>query len=204
MGGHLVSWPPDHVFRYLRQLVHPLSLSNGPQQNFLEFTKRMTGSAFSQYLEGLHPGDKVIMKGPNGDFSFKGIANEIVCLVGGIAISPILSMLADSASRHDRRRITLIYGNRDDDDVPFIDELEKFPLAGLRVAHVSQRSFDKVRAYQGRITAKIIRSEVRSDLQEATFLISGPPVMVREMEEQLALLGVSCSKIRVERLLGYT
>ncbi|MCI5210097.1 MAG: FAD-dependent oxidoreductase [Candidatus Electrothrix sp. ATG2] len=184
-------------------LVHPLSFSSGPQQDFLEFTKRMTGSAYSQYLEGLHPGDEVIMKGPNGDFSLKGIANDIVCLAGGIGITPIQSMLVDSAFRHDRRRITLIYGNRDDDDVPFADDLVKFSLSGLRVVHVLERSFGKVQAYQGRINAKIIRSEVRSDLQEATFLISGSPVMVGAMEEQLALLGVSSSRIRVERLLGY-
>ena len=184
-------------------LVHPLSFSNGPQQDFLEFTKRMTGSAYSQYLEGLYQGDQVIMKGPNGDFSMADIPNDIVCLAAGIGITPIRSMLIDAASRHDRRRITLIYGNADDDDVAFADELEKLHLPGFRVVHVLSRSFEGKKAYQGRINSKIIRSEVTADLQEATFLISGPPVMVREMEEQLALLGVSSSRIRVERFLGY-
>jgi len=187
-------------------LVHPLSFSNGPQQDFLEFTKRMTGSAYSQYLEGLYPGDAVTMKGPNGDFSMTDISNDIVCLAGGIGITPIQSMLVDSASRHDRRRITLIYGNADDDDVAFADELaklQKLHLPGFQVVHVLGRSSGKMQAYQGRINSKIIRSEVTADLQEATFLISGPPVMVREMEEQLALLGVSSSRIRVERFLGY-
>ncbi|MCW5202498.1 FAD-dependent oxidoreductase [Desulfobulbus sp. US1] len=188
-------------------LVHPLSFSNGPQQDFLEVTKRMTGSAYSQYIEGLYPGDEVIMKGPNGDFSMADISNDIVCLAGGIGIAPIRSMLVDSASRHDRRRITLIYGNSDDDDVPFAEELEelqKMHLPGFRVTHVLGRSLGKMQACQGRIDSKVIRSEVTADLQEATFLISGPPVMVREMEEQLALLGVSSSRIRVERFLGYT
>jgi ferredoxin-NADP reductase len=188
-------------------LVHPLSFSNGPQQDFLEFTKRMTGSAYSQYLEGLYPGDEVIMKGPNGDFFMADIPNDIVCLAAGIGITPIRSMLIDSASRHDRRRITLIYGNADDDDVPFADELgkmKKLHLPGFRVVHVLGRSLGKMQACQGRIDSKIIRSEVTADIQEATFLISGPPVMVREMEEQLSLLGVSSSRIRVERFLGYT
>ena len=188
-------------------LVHPLSFSDGPQQDFLEVTKRMTGSAYSQYLEGLYPGDEVIMKGPNGDFSMADIQNDIVCLAAGIGITPIRSMLVDSASRYDRRRITLIYGNADDDDAPFAEELEelkKMHLPGFRVAHVLGRSLGKIQAYQGRIDSKIIRFEVTADLQEATFLISGPPVMVREMEEQLALLGVSSSRIRVERFLGYT
>ncbi|WPD21970.1 MAG: FAD-dependent oxidoreductase [Candidatus Electrothrix scaldis] len=185
-------------------LVHPLSLSSGPQQDFLEFTKRMTGSAYSQYLEGLYPGDEVIMKGPNGDFSMTGIANDVVCLAAGIGVTPLLSMLIDAADKNDRRRITLIYGNADDDDVPFADELEKLRLSNFRVIHVLRRSLGKIRAYQGTIDTKVIRSEMDVDLQDATFLISGPPIMVREMEGQLALLGVSSSRIRVERFLGYT
>lgn len=185
-------------------LVHPLSFSNGPEQDFLEFTKRMTGSAYSQYFEGLYPGDRVIMKGPNGDFSMQDIPNDIVCLVAGIGITPIQSMLIDLSARNDRRRITLIYGNADDDDVAFVDELRKLRLPHFRVVHVLRRSLGKVPAYQGKINSKIIRSEVDVDLQDATFLISGPPIMVREMKEQLALLGVSSSRIRVERFLGYT
>ncbi len=184
-------------------LVHPLSLSNGPQQDFLEFTKRMTGSAYSQYLQGLYPGDEMIVKGPNGDFSMQGMSNDIVCLVAGIGITPIFSMLLDSASRNDRRRITLIYGNTGDDDIAFIDELAQLSLPGLRVAHVLQRASGKVQAYQGKIDSKIICSEITADLQATTFLLSGPPVMIREMEKQLALLGVSSSRIRVERFLGY-
>lgn len=184
-------------------LVHPLSFSHEPQQDFLEFTKRMTGSAYSQYLEGLYPGDEVIMKGPNGDFSMQGIANDIVCLAVGIGITPILSMLLDAASRYDRRRITLIYGNVDDENIAFFDELQKISLPGFRVVHVLQCSSEKIQAQLGRIDSKVIRSEITVDLQAATFLISGPPIIVREMEEQLALLGVSSSRIRVERFLGY-
>ncbi|MCI5218742.1 MAG: xylene monooxygenase, partial [Candidatus Electrothrix sp. LOE2] len=149
---------------------------------------------------------EVIIKGPNGDFSMTGIPNDIVCLAGGIGIAPVRSMLADSVSRYDRRRITLIYGNADDNDVAFADELEKLQklqLPGFRVVNVLRRSSGKMQAYQGRINSKIIRSEIKVDLQDATFLISGPPVMVREMEAQLALLGVSSSRIRVERFLGY-
>jgi ferredoxin-NADP reductase len=184
-------------------LVHPLSFSNSPQHDFLEFTKRMTGSAYSQYLEGLYPGDEVIIKGPNGDFSMQGITNDIVCLVCGIGITPIFSMLLEASSRHDRRNITLIYGNTDDTDIAFLDELKQLTLARLRVIHLLQRASEKIQAHQGRIDSKIIRSEMTTDLQAATFLISGPPAMVRDMQEQLSLLGVSSSQIRVERFLGY-
>ena len=184
-------------------LVHPLSFSHEPQQNFLEFTKRMTGSAYSQYLEGLYPGDEVIIKGPNGEFSMQGIANDIICLAVGIGITPLISMLLDAASRHDRRRITLIYGNVDDENIAFFDELQNISLPSFRVIHVLQSSSKKIPAQQGRIDAKMICSIIPADLQAAAFLISGPSMMVREMEEQLALLGVSSSQICVERFLGY-
>ncbi|MCI5121895.1 MAG: hypothetical protein D3908_12025 [Candidatus Electrothrix sp. AUS4] len=81
--------------------------------------------------------------------------------------------------------------------------MEKLRLSRFRVVHVLGRSLGKMRACQGTIDTRVIRSEVNVDLQDATFLISGPPIMVREMEGQLALLGVSSSRIRVERFLGY-
>ncbi len=58
-------------------------------------------------------------------------------------------------------------------------------------------------AYEGVITSRIIREEATADLQSSTFLISGPPIMVKAMKEQLALLGVGSDQIRFDRFLGY-
>ena len=86
----------------------------------------------------------------------------------------------------------------------FADELEDLHLPHFRIIHVLRRSSGRMPAYKGRIDTKVIRSEMDVDLQDATFLISGSPVMVKETEGQLALLGVSSSRVRVERFLGYT
>ncbi|XOF33535.1 MAG: FAD-dependent oxidoreductase [Candidatus Electrothrix sp. YB6] len=185
-------------------LVHPLSFSDGPQKDYLEFTKRMTGSVYCQYLEGLYPGDRITVKGPIGSFSMRDIVNDIVYIVGGIGITPIRSMLAEAVHQRDRRRITLLYGNLNDDDIAFSRELAELPLPGFRLVHVLQHSWGKVEARQGFITSRIIEEEVTADIQSSTFLVSGPPAMVKAMEEQLFLLGVLENQIRLDRFLGYS
>jgi ferredoxin-NADP reductase len=196
-GQYMLLWPEPGG-----SLAHPLSFSDAQQQDFLEFTKRMTGSAYCQMLEKLRPGDTVMAKGPLGHFSAEGIAEEIVCIAGGIGITPIRSILAEMAQRNDSRRVTLIYGNADEADIAFAEELAALALPQFRLAHVLQRPGSRLKAHSGFITAEIIRAETR-DLSAATFLISGPPVMVKAVETQLAGLGVGAERIRTDRFLGY-
>ncbi|MCW5201019.1 FAD-dependent oxidoreductase [Desulfobulbus sp. F4] len=186
-------------------LVHPLSFSDGPQAEYLEFTKRLSGSAYCQALERLRPGDRVMAKGPLGSFSAEGITGRIVCIAGGIGITPIRSILVDLAQRQDRRPVTLLYGNLDENDIAFADELARLSLADFRLVHVLQRMGGGLgqEARAGMINAEIIRSEV-PDLSEATFLVSGPPAMVKAVESQLAALGIGPEQIRTDRFLGYS
>lgn len=197
-GQYMLLWPEPGG-----SLVHPLSFSDGPQEDFLEFTKRMTGSAYCQLLERLRPGDVVTAKGPVGSFSAEGSSGRIVCIAGGIGITPIRSILAAMAQRQDTRPVTLIYGNLDENDIAFATELAELALPQFRLVHVLQHPGGRLKAHSGLISAEIIRSEV-PDLTSATFLISGPPVMVKAMEGQLAALGISPEHIRTDRFLGYS
>ncbi len=196
-GQYMLLWPEVGG-----SLVHPLSFSDGPQQDFLEFTKRMTGSPYCQALETLRPGDMVIAKGPLGQFSAADIIEEIVCIAGGIGITPIRSILTDMAQQDDHRRLTLLYGNAEESDIAFAEELAALPLPQFRLAHVLQKTGNRLKAHSGFITADIIRTEI-SDLATATFLVSGPPVMVKAIETQLVELGVGPEHIRTDRFLGY-
>ncbi|MGR0481663.1 MAG: ferredoxin--NADP reductase [Candidatus Electronema sp. V4] len=196
-GQYMLLWPEPGG-----SLVHPLSFSDGPDRDFVEFTKRMTGSAYCQVLERLRPGDMVMAKGPLGHFSAEGIAEDIVCIAGGIGITPIRSILADMAQRLDPRPVTLIYGNADETDIAFAEELAALPLPQFRLAHVLQKTDGRLKAYAGLISTEIIRAETQN-LDAATFLLSGPPVMVKAVETQLAGLSISPEQIRTDRFLGY-
>jgi ferredoxin-NADP reductase len=195
-GQYMLLWPESSG-----SLVHALSFSDSPQHEFLEFTKRITGSAYCRALEALRPGDQITAKGPLGSFSADG-AERIVCIAGGIGITPIRSILSELAHQRDHRPVTLIYGNLDERDIAFADELAALQLPDFRLIHVLQKPSGAVKAHAGFITAEIIRSEV-SRLEESTFLLSGPPVMVKAVEAQLTGLRVSPERIRTDRFLGY-
>ncbi len=193
----MLLWPEPNG-----NLVHPLSFSDGPQKDFLEFTKRMTDSPYCQILEALRPGDQSTAKGPLGSFSAEGLAGNIVCIAGGIGITPIRSILADLAQQPDRCSVTLIYGNSDENDIAFAQELATLNLPDFRLVHVLQKNNSNLPAYTGFINAEIIRAEVQ-ELEASTFLLSGPPVMVKAVESQLAVLNISPEQIRTDRFLGY-
>ncbi|WP_417912237.1 ferredoxin--NADP reductase, partial [Candidatus Electronema sp. TJ] len=115
---------------------------------------------------------------------------------------PIRSILADLAHRHDRRIVTLIYGNQDENDIAFAEDLTGLALPQFRLIHVLQHPGGRLKAHAGLISAEIIRSEL-PELDEAIFLISGPPMMVKAVESQLASLGIGPEQIRTDRFLGY-
>jgi ferredoxin-NADP reductase len=182
--------------------VHPLSLSDGPQQDFLEFTKRMTGSEYCAALEALKPGGQITLHGPFGSFGLREEDKALVFLAGGIGITPIRSILAELARQQDQRPLVLVYGNSDAEDIAFDQELRALPLPQLHLVHVLQQASERI-AHTGFITAEIIQMEAEEHLHNATFFVSGPPVMVKTVEKHLASLAIPAAQIRTDRFLGY-
>lgn len=185
-------------------LVHPLSMSEAPEETgFLEFTKRLTGSAFCDRLQSLVSGDVFKVKGPAGHFTLDGSEKTLVLLAGGIGITPIRSILKSLAERASRPAKTiLIYGNLNAADIAFRGEMEGVVLPGYRLVHVLADPQGVVGAYRGFISAEIIAAAV-ADFKEATFMVSGPPVMVGAMQKNLASFGVAPEQVRTDIFLGY-
>ncbi|MBU4263108.1 MAG: FAD-dependent oxidoreductase [Proteobacteria bacterium] len=185
-------------------LVHPLSLSDSPDETgFLEFTKRMTGSSFCRKLQELTAGDIITLKGAMGRFTLDGSEQILVFLAGGIGITPIRSILKTLAKRQDHPgKAILIYGNVNEADISFREELEGLALPGYRVVHVLADTKGVPGAHQGYISAEIISREV-PDLKNTIFMVSGPPVMVDAMQKNLVGLGATEEQIRSDVFLGY-
>jgi ferredoxin-NADP reductase len=185
-------------------LVHPLSLSEAPaERDFLEFTKRLTGSPFCDKLQGLAAGEVFKVKGPSGHFTLDGSEKSLVLLAGGIGITPIRSILKSLTGQTARPAQTiLIYGNLHAADIAFREELEGLGLPGYRLVHVLADPQGVAGSYRGYITDEIIAAVV-ADLEGATCMVSGPPVMVAAMQKNLAGLGVAPGQIRTDIFMGY-
>jgi len=184
-------------------LMHPLSLSDCPEKKYLEFTKRMTGSPYCLALEDLKQGTSITIKGPMGKFSHAGGSGPLVFLAGGIGITPIRSILKHierSGSEH--RKIILIYGNQDETDIAFGSELEELNLRQFTLIHVLIDPKSGWSGDTGFISEAIITREV-PDPKSATFLVSGPPIMVETMSKTLQVLQVNKNSIRTDVFLGY-
>ncbi len=187
------------------KLVHPLSLSNCPEEaEFIECTKRMTGSPYCGRLESLEQGETVSVKGPVGKFCFANSSETLVMIAGGIGITPIRSILTSLEKKKGNiGTVILIYGNLNRKDIAFRDELENLKLPHYHLVHVLSDTTGMENAYQGFINADIISKEVPKS-SNAHYMISGPPVMIEAIKKSLATIDVTEDRIRTDIFLGYS
>ena len=186
------------------KLVHPLSLSSSPEDSeFIEFTKRMTESSYCMKLKSLVKGETIMVKGPLGKFMPSESTNNLVLIAGGIGITPIRSILATFEKRkNNTAKIVLIYGNLNIDDISFKDELENLTLSNYHLVHVLSDTNGVENAYQGFINADIISKEV-SNIHNAQYLVSGPPVMVEAINKALTSIDVKEEQVLTDKFIGY-
>lgn len=186
-------------------LAHPLTISSSPKETeYLEFTKRMTGSDYCQRLESLKKGENINVKGPLGRFCFDYDSGTVVMIAGGIGITPFRSILTNLAGNMKKPcSIILLYGNLHKEDIAFRDELENLSIPQYRLIHVLSDPTGVENAYQGFVTSEIIAREI-PDWTTAHHMVSGPPVMVAAIKEALLTLNVEEKKIRTDVFLGYT
>jgi ferredoxin-NADP reductase len=186
------------------ELIHPLSLSNCPDDaEFVEFTKRMTGSPYCDRLKSLKKGETISIKGPFGQFCFADSKGTLVLIAGGIGITPLRSILTSLEKKKGKSgTIILIYGNLNTEDIAFRDELENLKLPDYHLVHVLSDTTGMENAYQGFINADIISQEVPKS-SNAHYMISGPPVMVEAIKKALASIDVAEDQIRTDIFLGY-
>jgi len=96
------------------------SFSNSPTEtDYIEFTKRLTESEFSNGLNKLKPGDWAKIKAPYGNFIFNEEYKKIAFLSGGIGITPIRSISKYIVDKGMSTDMVLLYGNNTQKDIPF-------------------------------------------------------------------------------------
>jgi glycine betaine catabolism B len=185
------------------------SFSNSPtEKSYIEFTKRLTGSEFSNALDKLKPGDWAKIKAPMGDFTYEGQPEKIAFLSGGIGITPIRSMCKFITDKKISSDIILLYGNNTEADIIFkkdFDEMARFNK-NLKIAHtLTAPNFDKSK-WKGRtgFIDKAMILEEMPDYSERIFYICGPPNMVSALANTLSRdLKLGDNQIITENFTGY-
>ncbi|MCL5960566.1 MAG: FAD-binding oxidoreductase [Chloroflexi bacterium] len=185
--------------------LHHFTISNSPtEKGYLEFTKRITESSYSQALAQMRPGDWARLSGPEGKFTLPAKPRKLAFLAGGIGITPVRSMLRYIADRQLPFDVVLLYGNRSWDEVAFRDEFGELTrrLPHFRVEHVLLEPHTGWSGHTGHVNANLVQ-QVMPDLRERLCYVSGPPSMVRSMERQLFALGMPQDQVKRDPFSGY-
>ena len=187
------------------QLNKYLSFSSSPTKDYIEFTKKLSESRFSEKLKELKKGDVIEITAPLGNCVFKEDYKKIVFLIGGIGITPVISIIEYIVDKEIDTQVTLFYSNRREEDIAFKKELDNWSHFNKRIKVVytltDAEPKDKTCIF-GRINKEIINENLES-LSERVFFIFGPPRMVEAMSKVCLDLGIESDNIRTENFLGY-
>jgi len=204
--------PPFQAGQYINLFVdvggvrtsRPYSISSPPNQNgYYEIAVRRVEDGFvsSYLLETVKVGDRLESTGPSGNFYYNPLfhGDDLVFLAGGSGITPFMSMIREVTDRGLPRRIHLIYGSRDPDDMIFGKELEeRARLHGnFKLTSVISEPPKGFEGFTGFITAKLMK-DVLGSTEGKTFYVCGPEAMYTFAPPELLKLQVPARKIRME------
>ena len=186
------------------EVTKHLSISSSPTEDFLEVTKRLTGHPFSDALAALKEGDKVLLRGPFGKFTYAGEHKKIGMLSGGIGITPLRSIIKYIFDEMLDTDIVLIYSNSREDDIAFENEFEEMKkrYPKFNIVNTVTMPGPSWTGLTGRITADMIKNYM-PDYMNRVFYISGPTRMVDSMLILLKEIDIPEEQIKKEFFTGY-
>jgi len=194
----------DHEDRKNKNLNKYLSFSSSPFRDYFEITKRVSTSDFSEKLICLNPGDEVLFKAPMGHVTFKDEYKKIGFLIGGIGITPVISIIEYIMDKGLDTDIELHYSNRNEEEIAFRAELEKWDSQNskLKICFFTDCEPQDKKCIHGLIGKDHVCNGIH-DYKNRIFFIYGPPGMVQAMKNICEETGCSKDMIKVENFIGY-
>lgn len=188
-----------------KELNKYLSFCSAPLKDYIEVTKRLSESSFSQKLRSLKTDDEISLKAPMGNRVFKEEYQKIGFLIGGIGITPVISIIEYIVERKSPTDCLLFYSNRSEEEIAFKGELDGWRNKNNNIKIVYTVTDSKPKdstCISGRITKELVIQNLK-DISERLFFIFGPPKMVEAMNALCLEIGCSKEKIKTESFIGY-
>jgi len=184
-----------------------LSFASSPNDlSSLMVAMRMRRSAFKNSLKALPLGSKLRVSSAIGSFRLHADGSKpAVFLVGGIGITPVLSILAHAAEHALPHQIYVFYSNRDARKVAFLRELQKWEKTNPAFTFIPTVTTPNGSVWpfeHGRIDAQMLARYI-PEVHTPVYYVCGPPEMVMAMQKLLYGLGVNEDNIRSEEFGGY-
>ncbi len=186
-------------------VLRSYSLSGAPSaQRYRVSVKREPfGVASSYLLDRGRVGDVLEVSAPRGAFTLRTGALPVVLLSAGVGATPVLAMLHALAAEGSRRDVWWLFGARDGEDHPFLEEsrdlLRALPSGHSHVRYSRPRAEDRLGIdYSAPGHLSVGALEDMGVPRDADFYLCGPPAFLRDLTSGLAGWGVARNRIHTE------
>jgi len=167
--------------------------------------KRIADGVVSRHLhEHVRAGDTLVSLDPTGEFTLANDATarrHIVLVAGGVGITPLVSLAETVLRAEPGSRVTLLCGNRNEDEIVFRRRLDA--LAGqfaprLTVQHALDTAGDGWTGLRGPLDGPCVLQALGNAAADAYF-VCGPEPMMQAVCAALEAAGVPRDRVHTER-----
>jgi predicted ferric reductase len=177
---------------------HPFSfVSSSRTTGRISFTVKELGD-YTARIGAVKAGTSAYLEGPYGAFVLDDEAAGGVFIVGGIGITPIMSILRSARDAGDGRPFVLLYANKS--EIVFREELDQIARElDLRIVHILEKPPEGWTGETGRVGPDLLDRCLPSPGADRQYLVCGPDPMMDLVEQHLLTRGVPLASIRSER-----
>jgi ferredoxin-NADP reductase/MOSC domain-containing protein YiiM len=186
-------------------VLRSYSLSGAPSaEHYRVSVKREPHGVASAYLfDHSRVGDVLEVSAPRGAFTLRTGERAVVLLSAGVGATPVLAMLHALASKGSRRDVWWLFGARDGEEHPFLEEsralLRALPGGHAHVRYSRPRAEDRPGIdYDAPGHLSVGALEDMGAPRDADFYLCGPPALLRDLTSGLAGWGVARDRIHTE------
>jgi NAD(P)H-flavin reductase len=178
------------------------SLSSPPNQDTAEICLNyVKGGAASEFFFNAKTGQTIELDGPYGLFTLQDTNKPKLFIATGTGVAPLRSMILDLYQHKDKRRATLIFGERTEAELLFRNEFEaiaeKYPE--FNYIPILSKSTNGWAGKQGYVQ-DVMKNYIK-DVKEIEVYVCGLKEMVDQVQQKLLKLGVPGANIFTERFV---
>jgi ferredoxin-NADP reductase len=182
-------WPESRVF----------SIANSPlQRNSIRISYSVKGRYTSRMEYEIKEGNYVWIKMPYGEFIIPNEVSDVVLLAGGTGITAFTAFLG-KLSPDSQFMVYLCYGVRNEKLFMYREFIDKrcHEIPNLKVFYFVETDKISSSELSGRLSVKKIWQSIRNP-DNSIFYISGPPMMIQSVTNDLKMLGLSSESIKTD------
>ena len=187
-GQYVILRLNNPMYNELDMPLRSLSIVSHPDEPTLRFALRTSNSSFKLSCEQMKVGEESTIFGPLGEFFVRPDYENIVFLISGIGITPIMPMLKDLERNQFKGKVFLFYSNKKESSAAYHNELNKINIENYTYIPITTAT-DK------RIDRELLTVYLK-DFNKFNFMLVGTSSFLNTMKDILINEGVDRAKIK--------